>query len=119
MQLCCVDHHSIVVKVAHEPTSFEVEDLESAIFACCEEPLVISLEVKGSDIASMALKETFLVDGLAMTSLWDLIHFHLVVGRHAQVFAICCHCKLVDLRGGRVNRDLHRGQARVHVPELD
>ena len=65
------------------------------------------LHVVMGDVACVALEETLLVDSLTMPRLRYLVHFHLVVGGHAQVFAICCHCKLVDLGGRGVNRYLH------------
>jgi len=51
-----VDHHAVVVEVAHESARLEVEDLERTVFARCEEPLVVSLEVQGSDVACVALE---------------------------------------------------------------
>ena len=50
-----VDHNAIVVEISHKATRLEVEHFQGAILARCEKPLVVLLELYGSDIARVAL----------------------------------------------------------------
>lgn len=114
-----VNHNSVVVEVAHEAHGLEVKDFQGAVFTRGEEPLVVLLELKSCDVASVPLKKSLLVDNLTGASLGDFVDFDRVVGSDPEVLAVLRHCKLVDLRGWVVDGDLHLGQARVHVPKLD
>lgn len=64
VQDCRINHYALVVKIAHEASSFKVKYLECAILAGREEPLVVTLEFKRCDVTSVPLEQTFLVDGL-------------------------------------------------------
>ena len=61
MKNCRIYHDALVIEIAHKAGSLEVEDFESSVFARRKEPLIVSLEVKRSDIASMAFKQALLV----------------------------------------------------------
>lgn len=109
----------MIVKVAHEATSFEIEYFERAVFTSSEKPPIIPLEVKSRDICRMSLEKPLLVQGLARVGLRYFVNLNLVVRSNTQIFTVCSHSKLVDLGRRRVNPDLHRLLARVDIPKLD
>jgi len=110
MQHCRVDHHPVIVEIPHEANRFEVEHLQGAVLACCKEPLVVFLELKSRDVSCMSLEKAFLIDDLAGARLWNLIYLNYIMSCYAQILAIGCHGKLVDLRRRTVNCNLHGRQ---------
>ena len=70
-----VYHDAIIIEISHKTTCFEVKYLQRSVFASCKEPFVVFLEFESRDIASMALKETLLIQNLARACLGDLVNF--------------------------------------------
>lgn len=113
---CAINHHSAIIKVAHVPCSFKVKDLESAIFRCCEEPFIILLEAKCSNVALVTLEQNFAA-GLDISAQGNFVNFHNIVSGHAQVLSIVSYGKFIDVRFGVGN--LSCRQARSDIPELN
>ena len=76
------------------------------------------MEVQGGDVARMTFEQTLLADGLTVARLRDLVDLHYVMCCYPQVLLVGSDRQLVDVNGRRINIDLHRGDAGVHIPEL-
>jgi len=113
---CTVNHYPAIIKIAHVSGSFEVENLQSAIFRGCKKPFIVLLEPKCSDIAWVTLEQN-LTARRNISALGNFVNFHFVVSSHSQVLSIVSDSQFIYVRLGE--GDLGGGQTRSDIPKLN